>query len=103
MYLFIYLFIFVIGALPYYHFLLLPRRTWYHRRLRRHRSGLFQQCEAVASRNRSLRLRERQQDSLRQQVRSNHKEGRRYPNSEGVRRLSGHFLHGDECQEQHQC
>ena len=54
------LFFFFLGAFPYYHFLLLPRCTWYHRRLRRHRSGLFQQCEAVASRNRSLRLRERE-------------------------------------------
>jgi hypothetical protein len=37
------------GALPDYHFLVLPRRPRHLRRLRCHRHGLVQQREAVAA------------------------------------------------------
>ena len=64
-------------------FQLLPRCPRHHRRLRCDRPGVVQQRQAVASGDRPLRLRERQQAARRQQVRSDHKEGCRLHDCEG--------------------
>ena len=65
------------GEVPHDHVELLSRRARYHRRLRLHRPGVFQQRQTVAAGNRPLCLRERQQAAGRQQVRPDHQKSRR--------------------------
>lgn len=59
-------------ALPHHHVVVLPRRARHHCRVRLHRPGVIQQCQAVAGGDRALRVRKRQQAAGRQQERSDH-------------------------------